>query len=57
MGPGRSPELLIEPVVDLDRMAERLEVSREIAASPQEVYAAISDVTRMGEWSARVLRL
>ncbi len=32
-------------------MAERLEVSREIAASPQAVYAAISDVTRMGEWS------
>ncbi|HVS67959.1 MAG TPA: SRPBCC family protein [Mycobacteriales bacterium] len=32
-------------------MTERLEVSREIAASPDAVYAAISDVTRMGEWS------
>ncbi len=32
-------------------MAERLEVSRDIAASPEAVYAAISDVTRMGEWS------
>jgi uncharacterized protein YndB with AHSA1/START domain len=32
-------------------MAERLEVSREIAASPEDVYAAISDVARMGEWS------
>ena len=28
-----------------------LEVSRDIAASPDAVYAAISDVTRMGEWS------
>ncbi|MGN6474454.1 MAG: SRPBCC family protein [Mycobacteriales bacterium] len=32
-------------------MAERLEISRDIAASPEAVYAAISDVTRMGEWS------
>ena len=32
-------------------MTQRLEVSREIAASPEQVYAAISDVTRMGEWS------
>lgn len=32
-------------------MAELLEVSREIAAPPETVYAAISDVTRMGEWS------
>jgi uncharacterized protein YndB with AHSA1/START domain len=28
-----------------------IEVTREIAASPQEVYAAITDITRMGEWS------
>jgi uncharacterized protein YndB with AHSA1/START domain len=28
-----------------------LEVSRDIAAPPEAVYAAISDVTRMGEWS------
>jgi uncharacterized protein YndB with AHSA1/START domain len=29
----------------------RIEISREIEASPGSVYAAISDVTRMGEWS------
>ena len=32
-------------------MTDRLTVSRDLAASPEEVYAAISDVTRMGEWS------
>ncbi len=32
-------------------MAERVEISRDIAAPPEAVYAAISDVTRMGEWS------
>lgn len=32
-------------------MVDRIEVSRDIAATPAEVYAAISDVTRMGEWS------
>jgi uncharacterized protein YndB with AHSA1/START domain len=32
-------------------MTNKLEVSRRIAASPEQVYAAISDVTRMGEWS------
>ncbi len=32
-------------------MSQELEVTREIAASPEAVYAAISDVTRMGEWS------
>jgi uncharacterized protein YndB with AHSA1/START domain len=32
-------------------MAERIEISRDIAATSEEVYAAISDVTRMGEWS------
>jgi len=32
-------------------MTKRLEVSRDIAALPEQVYAAISDVTRMGEWS------
>ncbi len=32
-------------------MMQRLEVFRDIAASPERVYAAISDVTRMGEWS------
>ncbi len=28
-----------------------VEVSREIAASPAAVFSAITDVTRMGEWS------
>jgi uncharacterized protein YndB with AHSA1/START domain len=28
-----------------------IEVTREIKASPQAVFAAITDVTRMGEWS------
>jgi len=32
-------------------MADKLQVSRDIDASPEQVYAAISDVTRMGEWS------
>ncbi len=32
-------------------MTERIEISRDIAASPEQVYAAIADVTRMGEWS------
>jgi uncharacterized protein YndB with AHSA1/START domain len=32
-------------------MTTRLELSRDIAAPPDRVYAAISDVTRMGEWS------
>jgi uncharacterized protein YndB with AHSA1/START domain len=32
-------------------MAPHIEISRDIAASPEAVYAAISDVTRMGEWS------
>ena len=32
-------------------MTKRIEVSRDIAATPETVYASISDVTRMGEWS------
>jgi uncharacterized protein YndB with AHSA1/START domain len=32
-------------------MAERIEVSRDFNASAEAVYAAITDVTRMGEWS------
>jgi uncharacterized protein YndB with AHSA1/START domain len=30
---------------------KRIEIVRDIAAPPEVVYAAISDVTRMGEWS------
>ena len=32
-------------------MVEKLEIVRDIAAPPEAVYAAISEVTRMGEWS------
>ncbi len=32
-------------------MEPELSVSRSIAASPEAVYAALTDVTRMGEWS------
>ncbi|HWE65976.1 MAG TPA: SRPBCC family protein [Acidimicrobiales bacterium] len=32
-------------------MTKRQEIFRDIAASPESVYAVISDVTRMGEWS------
>jgi uncharacterized protein YndB with AHSA1/START domain len=32
-------------------MTEKLEITRDIAAPPEAVYAAIADVTRMGEWS------
>lgn len=32
-------------------MGNRIEITRDIAASPEAVYAAISDITRMGEWS------
>jgi uncharacterized protein YndB with AHSA1/START domain len=32
-------------------MSPRVEISRSIAAPPEAIYAAISDVTRMGEWS------
>src|SRR3546814_8030237 len=38
-------------LVDFHAMPEKLEITRDIAASPEAVYAAISDVTRMGEWS------
>jgi uncharacterized protein YndB with AHSA1/START domain len=38
-------------VVNYDAMAERIEIARDIAASPEAVYAAITDVSRMGEWS------
>jgi uncharacterized protein YndB with AHSA1/START domain len=30
---------------------DKLEITRDIAASPEAVYAAISDVARMGDWS------
>jgi uncharacterized protein YndB with AHSA1/START domain len=32
-------------------MANRIEITRDIATSPDLAYAAIADVTRMGEWS------
>lgn len=32
-------------------MTDRIEITRDIVASPEAVYDAIADVTRMGEWS------
>src|SRR6476661_2867473 len=32
------------------------EVTIDIAASPDEVYALVSDITRMGEWSPECVR-
>ena len=32
-------------------MTPDIEVSRDIVASPEAVFAAITDITRMGEWS------
>ena len=32
-------------------MTKHVEIVRDIAAAPEAVYAAISDITRMGEWS------
>lgn len=37
-------------------MTELLEISRFIAADPEAVYGAISDVTRMGDWSTECHR-
>lgn len=33
-----------------------VQVSRTIAASPATVYAALTDITRMGEWSPETVR-
>jgi uncharacterized protein YndB with AHSA1/START domain len=32
-------------------MGERVSVTRDIASSPDQVYAMVSDLRRMGEWS------
>ena len=32
-------------------MAEPVSVSREVSATPDETWAIVSDLTRMGEWS------
>jgi uncharacterized protein YndB with AHSA1/START domain len=40
----------------LQPMTPDLEVSRDIAASPAAVFAAITDITRMGEWSPECVR-
>jgi uncharacterized protein YndB with AHSA1/START domain len=37
-------------------MNERVEIARDIAADPDVVYAAIADVSRMGEWSEECYR-
>lgn len=37
-------------------MTPDLEVSRDIAASPGAVFSALTDITRMGEWSPETYR-
>ncbi len=37
-------------------MTPDVEVSRSIAASPQAVFEALTDITRMGEWSPETVR-
>ncbi len=32
-------------------MTNRIEITRDIAAPPEDVWAAITDISRMGEWS------
>ena len=36
-------------------MTPDVQVSREVAASPAAVFAALTDVTRMGEWSPETI--
>lgn len=50
MPPGPHIRSILEP------MTTDLEVSRDIAASPADVFAAITDITRMGEWSPECVR-
>jgi uncharacterized protein YndB with AHSA1/START domain len=37
-------------------MTPDVEVSRDIAASPEAVFSAITDITRMGQWSPETRR-
>ncbi len=37
-------------------MTPDVQVSREMAASPAAVFAALTDITRMGEWSPETVR-
>ena len=37
-------------------MTPDVQVSRQIAASPETVFAALIDITRMGEWSPETYR-
>ena len=37
-------------------MTPDVQVSRTIAAAPEVVYAAVTDITRMGEWSPENVR-
>ena len=43
--------LRTERLSTVRRMAEQVSVSREIAAPAEQLWAMVSDVTRMGEWS------
>jgi uncharacterized protein YndB with AHSA1/START domain len=37
-------------------MTPDLEVCRDVAATPSEVFAALTDISRMGEWSPETFR-
>jgi uncharacterized protein YndB with AHSA1/START domain len=37
-------------------MTPDLEVFRDVAATPSEVFAALTDISRMGEWSPETFR-
>src|SRR5215218_3294181 len=46
----------IEPEDDMTQRQPHDEVSIEIAAAPEDVYALVSDITRMGEWSPECVK-
>ena len=37
-------------------MSSRIEVTRVLPASPEQVYALVSDLPRMGDWHRRLLQ-
>ncbi|MEU7571913.1 SRPBCC family protein [Micromonospora sp. NPDC049240] len=50
--PASSARLARRVIADLEaRPALSVRVSRTVAAAPDRVYALVSDITRMGEWS------
>jgi uncharacterized protein YndB with AHSA1/START domain len=47
----RSPLAAPVPSVTIRVMTEQVSVTRQIGASAEQVWAMVSDVTRMGQWS------